>query len=84
MRTSASISTTLPRTVRTTRRGPLQSISKPAARMRETEIRVTVRAMAMARSMAPPQPTIAGSRAATPTAIMAAPVIARWAAVRVG
>ncbi len=52
--------------------------------MRETETSVTVRAMAMARSMAPPQPTIAGSRAAMPTATTTMPVIARWAAVLVG
>ena len=84
LRTSASISMTLPRVVRTTRRGPLQSISKPAARMRATLTSVTARAIAIASKMAPPQPTIAGSREATPTPTTAMPTTARCAAVRVG
>jgi hypothetical protein len=64
--------------------GPLHSISNPAARIRATLTSVTARASAMATSSAPPQPTIAGSRATTPTATTATPASATWAAGRVG
>ncbi len=52
--------------------------------MRATETSVAARASATATSIAPPQPTIAGSRAATPTRATTLAAIARWAAVRVG
>jgi hypothetical protein len=45
--------------------------------MRETETRVTARAMATASKIAPPQATIAGSRAAVPTPTMTTPAMAR-------